>query len=73
MISGESGSIESSSEASDASVLGREGRERESQDDVIQDAEADQRRPRGVAAAIVVVVANVVGDVDVVVLLVHSE
>ena len=72
MVSGESGSIEESSEASDASVLDREGRERESQDDVIQDAEADQRRPRGVAAAIVVV-ANVVGDVDVVVLLVHSE
>ena len=72
MVSGESGSVEESSEASDASVLGREGRERESQDDVIQDAEADQRRPRGVAAAIVVV-ANVVGDVDVVVLLVHSE
>ena len=72
MISGESGSVEESSEASDASVLGREGRERENQDDVIQDAEADQRRPRGVAAAIVII-ANVVGDVDVVVLLVHSE
>ena len=72
MVSGESGSVEGSSEASDASVLGREGRERENQDDVIQDAEADQQRPRGVAAAIVVV-ANVVGDVDVVVLLVHSE
>ena len=72
MVSGDSGSVEGSSEASDASVLGREGRERESQDDVIQDAEADQRRPRGVTAAIVVV-ANVVGDVDVVVLLVHSE